>query len=644
MADMLSIGIRGLLAFQNALTVTTQNIDNVNTPFYSRKQINFVEAVINNGVDISDVRRVYSGFASYNYMQANSEYGMSDTYLEQLSQISGFLGNDKNNINTYLNDSLSALRELNSHADSTTNRSLYLQQLNILTGRFNAIGQQLHEQQVNINNSMQTITGNISKLAENIAAINQQITDANGSNVDSLLDQREAQIQELAQYVDITTTVDNSGQITVMLSNGTPLVVTNHSYVLSAIPNPANSNTMIMSLAAGSGNIDVTSVIHGGQLAGLYKSQADLQNAIHSLDRLSLGIMAEFNKQNKLGIDANYKLGGDIFANINDANYTTQRAYNNVNNVGTADVSVDINNVSQLNTSDYKLVFDTASHYILTRLSDNTVVSSGAVSSLPQQISVDGFSININGGTISAGDNFTITPTNGMAQGMRVSMTDPSLLALGWPVDTTANSKDGHIEVTDILDTTNSAFSTPGQLTPPIKVVFTSATTYQLRNADTDALIEDNLVYNPNTGSDVFPTAGSYDPGYRVHLSGNIQSGDTFNINYTTNNQSDIRNGKKMDALYSRGVFEGNKNMTFNSAYNLFSSMLAIQTNAAQTAFKGDKIVFDNAKYNYAQISQVSIQEEMTNLDRYNEAYQASAQVIEIAKSIFDTVIAIGRR
>lgn len=644
MADMLDIGISGILAFQSALTVTSQNIENVHTAYYSRRQVELSSIMFNDGVDIKDVKRVYSGFASSNLLQANAAFGMSDIYLEQLTQISSFMGNDKNNINTYLNDSLTGLRELTNHADSVTNRSLYLQQLKIMSERFNAVGQQLDTQQKNINSSIQTITESVSGIAKNIAALNQQITNAKGGDLDALLDQREALVQQLGTFVDVSYTVDDNNQINVMLSNGASLVVSDQSYDMTVQQDPSNSSALRVYIASGSGKIDVTNFIKGGQLGGLYKTQTDLQTTLNSLNRLAMGIMDQFNQQNHMGIDATGQFGADIFANINGSNFVSQRTYANTANTGSEGITVDINNVNQLTTSDYQLVFDTATHYKVTRISDNTVVSTGAVGSLPQQITLDGFSINLNSGTINAGDRFTISPTRGMSEGMRLNDIGPSGLALAWPVSTTQNSKNGSIEVTDITNPSGSAFATPGQLSPPIKVVFTSATTYQLRDAGTDVLIEDNLVYNPATGSDIFPTAGSYDPGYRVHLSGDIQSGDTFNLNYNTNTQSDIRNGQKLIGLYSKGVFEGSKNLSFGGAYNLFFSTLAIQTNSANTAFKGDKIVLDSATTKYSQVSGVSIAEESTNLARYNEAYQASAQVIEVAKSIFDTIIGLGRR
>ncbi len=51
MGDILSIGLKSLMTYQSALTTTAQNISNANTDFYSRRIVDFKEAIYNNGVE-----------------------------------------------------------------------------------------------------------------------------------------------------------------------------------------------------------------------------------------------------------------------------------------------------------------------------------------------------------------------------------------------------------------------------------------------------------------------------------------------------------------------------------------------------------------------------------------------------------------
>jgi flagellar hook-associated protein 1 FlgK len=653
MNDLLNIGIRGLLAFQSALSVTGQNIANVKTPYYSRREIDFAEDLFGNGVNIADVQRVYDATTSQFLQQANSTFSMSDTFYQQVSQLESLLGNQvfkdsegnerTNNIATFISDAIAALKSLDGDTTSIQSRTVYLNKLMALANRISTIGTQIEQQGSNINQSIQTTVGSVNEITQQIAQINQQIANSQGQDNGALLDKREVLVQQLSQYVNFSTQTDSSGQMNILIDDGTPLVFGSKAETISAVPDPNDPSNLILNMTSGVSTMNITNLIHGGQIAGYFNAQTVLEQAQNALGRLSLGIMQTFNAQNKLGIDYNGNLGGNIFNDINSASAMSQRVLPNSNNTGTENMNVTISDVTQLTTSDYILVFDTPTHYTMTRLSDKTVVGSGSISSLPQQISADGFTININSGTIATGDKFTISPTRGASENMGVAISDPKLLALGWPVSANSNplnQGNGTINVDNILDTTNSAFSLPKQLNPPITIKFLSPTTYELINANTSAVMEGPITYTP--GAPVFPTPGGYDPGYRISISGsNIQAGDTFDIKYNTNN-GDNRNGNIMESQYKNGILQGNS-LSFTQGYNLMSSDISIQVNGASADYTSSKVLRDGAYKQYSQVSGVDIGEETTNLAMYQECLQASAQIIQTAKSIFDTIIGLGR-
>ncbi len=92
-----------------------------------------------------------------------------------------------------------------------------------------------------------------------------------------------------------------------------------------------------------------------------------------------------------------------------------------------------------------------------------------------------------------------------------------------------------------------------------LKSFFLSDTSYQLVNANTNAVLEGPLSYDPATTKNIFPSAGGYDPGYRVSLKGNIKAGDVFNINYNSNVAGDNRNALIFSKLYSDKVLGNGK-------------------------------------------------------------------------------------
>jgi len=384
MSDLFTIGLRGVIAFQQAMAVTGQNMANVKTAFYSRREINFMEDMFNNGVSISDVRRIYDESASKYLQKSTSVFEMSNAFYQRASELEALLGNDpkeenKNTIGVFINDAIKSLRDLNGNTSSLQARTTYLNKLSALSGRFNSISNEITQRQSNNNIALNTTVNTVNQITEQIAKINEQITSSQnlGQDVTSLLDLREAQVQELSKYMDVTTQTDSSGTFRVLISNGTTLVMGQTVSQLSTAVDPANPNNLLLNLSNGTSTISINHLIHSGQIAGLYQTQDILQQGQISLGRLSLGLMGAFNAQNKLGIDYNGALGGNIFNDVNSTSAVGQRAIAHANNTGSENVSVNITDLTGLQLSDYKMVFDTPTHYTLTRLSDNSVVSSG---------------------------------------------------------------------------------------------------------------------------------------------------------------------------------------------------------------------------------------------------------------------------
>lgn len=649
MSNILNIGVQSLSAYQSALEITSQNLGNVGNDDYSRRQVNFIEAANNNGVNIGDVRRVYDSSTNRYLRQTTSDFSKSDVLLDQLVTLESLLDDNTNSIGTYLTSSLTALRNLNANAGDDKGRSLYLQQLGILSNRFQAINAQFQLSLGSVNESMNNLTSTINQLTQKISELNLQLTQADNAGNPSLLDQRESVLRDLSKYLDFTAQEDDRGSVNVIVGNGTLLVFGIQSFPLSTVA--SNSDPLITDLVIndGSNNIVISNAITGGQMGGLisYRNQS-LMPAQRALDRLSLSVMDEMNDQNSLGVNLYGNLGGNIFQDINSTSLVTNRAISYPTNTGSEQITVDITDTKALTTSDYMLTFDTASHYILTRKSDNSTVSTGNIVAIPAAISVDGFSININSGTIAAGDHYTISPTRSAANTMSVIMSDPKQLALAWPVtavSSSTNSGAGKVEVTSVYDTTNPIFTTPGQLTPPLLIRFTSSSSYEIVNATTNAVIQTAIPYNSSTstGTVVFPTPAptSYDPGFTVKLSGEIMAGDTFALNYNSTNTADNRNGLAMEALFNAANVDNS--LSFSSAYHALTIDISTITNRAKIDLDSSKALLNSAKQRFGSISGVNVTEEMVGLSRYQQAYQASAQIIQVAKALFETVIGIAR-
>jgi flagellar hook-associated protein 1 FlgK len=654
MSDLLRIGSHSLLAYQAALNVVGQNIANVTTPFYSRREVNFSEAIFNNGVNVADVKRVFSETASQNLQTATSDLAGSESYLHALKDLESLFGDavesdpskaDSNSIGRYITEMINSLNQLNTSPQSLQARNLYLAQLSNLATRFNQISGQIQLQGNNVNALLLSDANSINQVTTQLAQINAQIQAETTKDHNALMDQREILLQKLATFGDFTRINLDNGEVNITLKDGTPVIFGNVNYTFSTTMDPQNPSNQRVVLEIGNNNVVVNDLFSAGEVSGLNNFRANLAQADRSLGRIALAIASVVNSQNKLGMDIHGNLGANLFNDINDASLVAARAIPATTNTGTTSVSVNILNTNQLVPSDYSLSFTAENQYSLTRLCDNTVVSSGSLSTYPATISVDGFSFSINSASFAVGDIFTISPTRSASISMNVIVSDPSMVALAYPIATSPNSSNlgtGKIETNAITNTASSAFSVPLQLNPPLQIQFINSTSYQIINSTTSAVIEGPLTYNATTGIALFPTPGGYDPGYRVTISGEVQAGDSFLVQYNTNSSGDNRNGRYLANLLNQGMLD-NGNSTCIQAYNALSSDIAVSAYAANLSYQSADILKTQAQDYYDSISGVSLEEETVNLAQYQQAYQASAQILEAARTIFDAILKLSR-
>src|ERR1700722_19043538 len=99
MADLLSTSVSGLIAFQNALAVTSNNVANVDTPGYSEETPVFTAepgqatsvGYFGAGVDISSVTRNYSELLATQMRTSQSSYSNFNTFATTAAQVDNML-------------------------------------------------------------------------------------------------------------------------------------------------------------------------------------------------------------------------------------------------------------------------------------------------------------------------------------------------------------------------------------------------------------------------------------------------------------------------------------------------------------------------------------------------------------------------
>jgi len=381
------------------------------------------------------------------------------------------------------------------------------------------------------------------------------------------------------------------------------------------------------------------SLLTGGTLGGLIAFRSDaLDVAQNALGRIALTLATNFNDQHHLGMDLTGALGGDYFA-MGSTGPTVKSGVSNA--VPGQQPSVTISNVGALTTSDYRLSYNGGT-YTLQRLSDNTTQS---FATLPQ--TVDGLTFDAGSWVPVSGDSFLIQPTRGASASLALAITDPRAIAAAAPIRTVTpltNTGTGSIDPGTVIDTTNAAFTTSlGALTPPILIRFDSTSTYTLydnTNPSAPVALEGPLAYS--AGSDVFPTPGALDYGYRIKISGAPAAGDAFNVEWNSSGFSDNRNGVALGGLQTKDTMEGGT-ATYLSVYSAVVAQIGTKAHEAEITGQAQQSLLSQAQNARDQLSGVNLDEEAANLLRYQQAYQAAAKTMDIAGKLFDELLALGR-
>ncbi|QNK02588.1 flagellar hook-associated protein FlgK [Dyella telluris] len=619
MSNLLNIGASGLNAAQVALTTVGNNISNVNTTGYSRQTVLQTAAIsqsagnytIGSGVDIQSVQRAYSDFLTSALWSANSSMQGATT---------------TNNLATTLNSALSASGNLQSALDSfyagfstvantpgvASSRQSLLGNASQAATVYNTLGQQLTAQQSQVNAQIKTTVDSINTVASNLAAINNKIHEA-GTNVpNDLLDQRDSLVQSLSGYIGVSAYTQTDGTISVYASTGQALVSGSKSFALQTGNNQYDaSRTEVLD---DTGTV-VSGKISGGTLGALLNYRTNVLDSVQNqLGQSAVALATSVNTQQSKGLDLNGNQGGAMFS----VPSPTVLASNL--NKGTGTVSASITDVSGLTGSDYVLSYDGSNWNLATTSGQSVAMTANSDGTY----SAGGLTLSLSG-SAQAGDSFQIQPTRQAATGLQMVMTDPNGIAAAAALNATAakaNTGTGSISAVTVTDPTNTS------LLSGATVSFPSANTYQVTDSTGNVLSSGSYASGQTISAN----------GWSVTPSGTPAAGDSFAIAQNSNGLNDTSNALALANLADAKVLNGGTQSVVD-AYGTLTTTIGTVGSQATTNLTTQTSLYNNAMSAQQSVSGVNLDEEAANMVKYQQAYQASAQVISTAQTIFSSLI-----
>lgn len=344
----IEIGKRAIVTHQVALDVTGHNIANANTDGYSRQAANIVTTrpwhmpvlvgnskvgQLGTGSEVSDIQRYRDSFIDAQIRKEARSSGYWKSVQENLSQIEGVLNEPSNEgLRSVMDSFWKSWQDLSASPESESSRSVVKEKGAALVEAVNHSYQQLVDLRDDVNTSIQVDTTDINSIAEQIAALNRQVQAIRvaGKQPNDLMDKRDLLIDELSSLVDITVSNETNGveetetglepkyngMVTIQLGGGRTLVQGGNVSRLDIEKDRYGMNLVVWA------DTKAKADIGGGELRGLLdvrgKTASSKENAVSeykeiipemiaSLNTLAKTIIQKTNQVQRSGYSINNK-------------------------------------------------------------------------------------------------------------------------------------------------------------------------------------------------------------------------------------------------------------------------------------------------------------------------------------------------
>ena len=593
--NILDIADSAMNANTAAMNAVSQNVANVNTPFYNSETPLETEApavvgapyTYGTGVNVNQIQRSTDNFVQSEVNNETAQNSYYTTLYQGLDQIQN-LFNDQtgsgfsSQISKFFND----FQNVANNPSNTSQRTALLADAQSLTGSINNAYTTIMNTVSSTNTSINGVIPQINSLTTQIAGLNQQITYAlnAGSNANELQDQQMQAINSLSKLVNISYYTNNNGKTNISVGD-VPLVSSDSSFELSTQINPSNAaNLDIMWTGPDGSAQSITNQITGGSL-GAYVNieQTAAPSYISQLNSLAAAVTDNVNSLQYNG----YGLDGST------GNYFFTPDLTTAASSSTTDATIStgmVTNPADLTGDKYTISTTGGGVFTVKNTTTNQTLSSSAVSVSSTTnkygqnvytIGFDGVSVNITGTSTSgaapaSGDTFTVqqnTTNPAFTMAVNPNLTT-SQVAGASAVSTAVNptntgnatvSAGSVINPTDVTNgtpITNSneggqytiKYTGPGTIGTGDFTVTNNTTnlTQTINNIPITTNSSGQSEYSIFFGNQSFSGSnGGQAENFHVTLTGTPQIGDSFTANVLSpSSSSSVSNGSNLDSNY----------------------------------------------------------------------------------------------
>jgi flagellar hook-associated protein 1 len=612
LSSALATAMSGLRANQASLSIISSNIANAQTPGYVTQNPNQIEVpsgTYGSTVETTGVNRQLDLFVQ-NQLRTETSGGSYATQISNiLSQLQSVYGTPGGNgtLENALNNFTTALQSLSSSPSDTSAQSVALQAAQSLAGQLNTTTQGIQSLRSNVDQDIGTSAAQANTDMTQIAQINTQLQGLKPSDPQAatLMDQRDAAINDLSKYVDIRVTTDQSNQTNIFTNSGIQLVGQGYASTfeytsqgaLSATSlyngDPTKSGVGALSIKLPNGaQIDAANgVISSGQIAADLKLRDQtLVQAQTQVDQMAATLSSSLSDQTTAGTAITVPAAG---FSVSTANMLPGNTVNlSVTNPSGVKQQISIVNVTDPNALPLK---NGASANPLLVGVNMTQTPAQIVASLNSSLAANGIQVSMTGTTL-----------NVFAAGSTVNSASSTI--------TTQSLASGNAQLPLFTDG-NSLYT--GQIT---------ASGSQMTGLAGRISVNPAVLANPSALS-VYSTSPA------------TAAGD--------NTRSDFLYTQLTNASfsYSPSTGLGSAAQPFQGTLtNYLQSFISQQGNASTLATQlqqGQSVVVSTLQQKFNSTSAVNIDTEMSNLIQVQNTYAANAHLMSVVQTMMQDLMQI---
>lgn len=584
-SGIFSLGTSAMLANQSMLDTVAHNISNANTPGYSRQQVELATegglytgaGFYGRGVKVVTVTRATNEFLVKEANLNAAKAAGDQTRLDKLKQLEGVLPTGEAGLGYAAAAVLNAFVDVANQPQDASARQVVLARAQDWVSRMNTAGEQLSNLQSGVVSDLSTSIDQVNMLTQQIASVNQDIAKYHGSGHTSndLLDRRDQLIKQLNEQVQVNTVEADDGTLSVFMGGGQLLVLSNQAQTLGVVRDPSDSSLGRVALLTNG----TSRILDESQMTG---------GALHGLLQFQDSDLASIRTQlNNFSADFANALNAQQALGV-DADGNLQTSFDAAGNPVSSPLFINTDNAANL-----KLVLTTpkglAAASPLVAVPSTTNKGTASIDSIAMARALP---------TTNALDVATSQPTTGspLTVIFETDASDPTQLTYRF------------------IDSTGNPYKDTG--TPR---------SWQAGTAINDA----------------DPASTPSGALFNLSISGVPKAGDTIQIALTTYPTSNNGNAMAMLALRDKTMVsvDGLTSATVTDAYSQMIGSLGVIVQGGQTAADISSTLKSSSEQTLSSTSGVNLDEEAARLIQYQQSYQAAAKVLQIAQSIFDTLL-----